>query len=88
MLYSRWTDLTRLEYIEEMDRGKRGMAFPQRRNGGHMTITFNELARLLSDMESDSGEGDGIVLWGWERFFTELSSFLRNIDRQYASLGT
>ena len=47
-----------------------------------MTITFNELL-YISDMESDSGEGDGIVLWGWERFFTELSSFLRNIDRQY-----
>ena len=44
------------------------MPFPQR---GHVTITFNELARL-SDMESDSDEGDGIVLWGWERCISQL----------------
>ena len=28
-------------------------------------------------------DSDGSILWGWERFFTELSSFLRTIDRQY-----
>ena len=31
-------------------------------------------------MDSRSSES---VLWGWERFFVELSSFLRNIERQY-----
>ena len=59
--------------VEEMDGGKR-------RNGGHVTVTFNELARLLRTWSRSRTVVKAMEL---ERYFTGLSSFLRNIDRQY-----